>query len=1535
MPFESDILSMHMAKLEEIQLPWFDQYGVVKDEDFLVRKRKPKIKINNIMRTENTGLVLKVDDKQSGDDIPTEFMPTQHLFCAKNPATVPAVVATDIEKWKRIDADLAIFLQDHQSVDGDMPTVKADDSCATQASPSPPLTGNQLVTEVANSAQDVLAAIMSSGNLFPCQQSAPQQKQDEAKIKPETPGKTITTVISGLEAIAASITPPRQKEAVGVHRRPLDNKHTDAFSWINKMQNYDRIRADKRHRENELELKLAKIQTFQRSRRYRKKPQKVVELPPTSPLLPPKALPFQLPAVFGQGKSANHSIKTSTFNAEFVTNKIPSKNEMDLSSNSTIEIENDEPALNWSFEKEVSQDIACEMIEQTVNKQSKIIIIEDDEPSLEWSFEKEVNQEEKMKPPTTKGQLGESSFTKTYNEDFHRMYKALTQSQTGGANNLDQALSQPLPKECDFDEISVCLVGTDTKNYHGLNQQIDKKSSRTELQSIIKSIESNATRNKQQEKFPMLPSYNALSTTQENFNQIKERQDKSKQEIALGSTVSFHSTPTKEAAQHMVTQQSQTETINAAGMLVTTTGQQCITNSPQVQNAEKPASELHMEEFLGNNLKDDNANLQTLMLGAQTQATVPTQSTDLNEIVGEGQVKVTTRTHTEQNTRHIQATEESRDQQVISSTGKDTKITPAFTPQLAVSTGQKDHNNEVTPNTYTAHDAIKEVDLKSKIVDQVLTPLALAGQGDNNILEIKHHFHLPKANGFKESNFGDKLLAAGDGILTKTPPERNTSRLQAPTTTKDFTVKSALKCQNSGNLSPTDRMVDINKVTTTMKASPGPDFQRHPIVNIKEDAQQLSTIHKYDQQIQKVTRMEENHASDTKQEHKSTGNKQKDVQPSSERQTDQYRHTIVTKVQPEVLQKGKQQQTKRYFEATVKRVETNDIKQQQIEQQQQQAQQPKRYFGTIIKRVKTEKVPVAPVSEDQKFQQTPSWVDMVKKNNRGGKEKGNFQSMERQRKQKAPTSAPKFSNTKVKDVKPSPTTKKSLEIHKNPEDLMKTAVKCTKSSFNGDVKKPRKLELFKLPGADYVKPSLRRRRKQGKQGITKTTKPSSCIFLPRPKRNFDDLKPYFAPKGKLRHVAPSSAQKKPKNMPALTSKTEGKGGFTNSQNKSKTRLPQCERPKRGTMDPPKTIPKPTDIRKQPQQNITSLTTQQQLRRAREIRIRAEMEHRRRTGQTFFTKEEHLLAAQRAKPDDGLAEFINAIEMDWRPCGLPSVIQQPPLTLSDRARMRAAAAAAKAMPSNIVNNEAIKDSNNYNESKEDKFNHSSSVSGKRKTLPEGSSSSVSKAPRLQDETTTRTHHTTRHFSKTSSADRRSRRSPSPYRTLPRRYDGRYRNQPRSQYRQRNDKHRKTSRNTSMYQTLNSTNVHQSFKHHSSGRRSPTAIITSKKTSSSHSSCRQQSSTGQNRERKLSPAKISSNTTSSQNNYQQLSNVEQQPSYKPSAAEETLKTKRKITIEEYRRIRGTKRKLEADTKNNDEKSNKDYQPCAKIPNTRRHC
>ena len=189
MSFESDLLSVHMAKLDAIQLPWFDQHGEVKDEDFeVVRKKKPKRKITNTTWKTYTELPLAVH--QDGDGIPTTCMPTQDLFCTKDSPPTPVIPSAvgvtedEADKWKRIDEDLRQFLQDEPP----------DNEVAV--APSPLAEHNPLGIELANATQDVLA-IMSSGDLFPCQQLlTSQQQMDAAKIETKKPGRSITSQIS-------------------------------------------------------------------------------------------------------------------------------------------------------------------------------------------------------------------------------------------------------------------------------------------------------------------------------------------------------------------------------------------------------------------------------------------------------------------------------------------------------------------------------------------------------------------------------------------------------------------------------------------------------------------------------------------------------------------------------------------------------------------------------------------------------------------------------------------------------------------------------------------------------------------------------------------------------------------------------------------------------------------------------------------------------------------------------------------------------------------------------------------------------------------------------------------------------------------------------------------------------------------------------------------------------------------------------------------------------------------------------------------
>ena len=84
---------------------------------------------------------------------------------------------------------------------------------------------------------------------------------------------------------------------------------------------------------------------------------------------------------------------------------------------------------------------------------------------------------------------------------------------------------------------------------------------------------------------------------------------------------------------------------------------------------------------------------------------------------------------------------------------------------------------------------------------------------------------------------------------------------------------------------------------------------------------------------------------------------------------------------------------------------------------------------------------------------------------------------------------------------------KKVNIHQRPKDMLNKVQKCTKSSFNGNPKKQKNLDPFKLPGSDYIKPGLLTNTKDqlaNKNDAFKTSnvkhKPSCELFAPQPKR---------------------------------------------------------------------------------------------------------------------------------------------------------------------------------------------------------------------------------------------------------------------------------------------------------------------------------------------------------------------------------------------------------------------------------------------------
>ena len=87
---------------------------------------------------------------------------------------------------------------------------------------------------------------------------------------------------------------------------------------------------------------------------------------------------------------------------------------------------------------------------------------------------------------------------------------------------------------------------------------------------------------------------------------------------------------------------------------------------------------------------------------------------------------------------------------------------------------------------------------------------------------------------------------------------------------------------------------------------------------------------------------------------------------------------------------------------------------------------------------------------------------------------------------------------------------KKVNIYQRPQDMLSKVQKCTKSSFNGNPKKQNNLDLFKLPGSDYIKPGLLTKTKDqlaAKKADAFTTsnvkqKPSCELFAPQPKRVF-------------------------------------------------------------------------------------------------------------------------------------------------------------------------------------------------------------------------------------------------------------------------------------------------------------------------------------------------------------------------------------------------------------------------------------------------
>ena len=75
--------------------------------------------------------------------------------------------------------------------------------------------------------------------------------------------------------------------------------------------------------------------------------------------------------------------------------------------------------------------------------------------------------------------------------------------------------------------------------------------------------------------------------------------------------------------------------------------------------------------------------------------------------------------------------------------------------------------------------------------------------------------------------------------------------------------------------------------------------------------------------------------------------------------------------------------------------------------------------------------------------------------------------------------------------------------------MLSKVQKCTNSSFKGNPRTAKNLDLFKLPGSSYVKPSLLCKTKNQLQKLdsSKVTivnqKPSCELFAPQPKRIFD------------------------------------------------------------------------------------------------------------------------------------------------------------------------------------------------------------------------------------------------------------------------------------------------------------------------------------------------------------------------------------------------------------------------------------------------
>ena len=252
---------------------------------------------------------------------------------------------------------------------------------------------------------------------------------------------------------------------------------------------------------------------------------------------------------------------------------------------------------------------------------------------------------------------------------------------------------------------------------------------------------------------------------------------------------------------------------------------------------------------------------------------------------------------------------------------------------------------------------------------------------------------------------------------------------------------------------------------------------------------------------------------------------------------------------------------------------------------------------------------------------------------------------------------------------------KKVNIHQRPQDMLSKVQKCTKSTFTGKPKKQKNLDLFKLPGSDYIKPGLLTKTKDqlaNKNDAFKTSnvkqKPSCELFAPQPKRVFTKDYSNAIPK----HLLTADNKVKPpvklvNKRKFVVKKPEVKQEEVDifdivQKDMLKNKLQHANdsvESFKANAEPALIMWKLDDPRKSVAHKNNVVSQNQ----------RAEVDHQRQKEKIYHSQNQQVHSFNNLKNQSMDSWMENVMEEFAGVSGIPRVMKEPPMSLQDRARQR--------------------------------------------------------------------------------------------------------------------------------------------------------------------------------------------------------------------------------------------------------------------------